>query len=121
MAQAGWGRIDRSSVAGSMARPPRARPAHRAPLARSPRSARLDRCAGACTCGGTCAEAKPVRMVQEALIALKFDLGSFGADAKFGNDTAKAVMGFKKQQKLGFETIGDVGPGTMARLDKLCP
>jgi hypothetical protein len=67
------------------------------------------------------ARGEPVRMVQEALIALKFDLGSFGADAKFGNDTAKAVMAFKKQQKLGFETIGDVGPGTMARLDKLCP
>ena len=67
------------------------------------------------------ARGEPVKMVQEALIALKFDVGSFGADAKFGNDTAKAVMAFKKQQKLGFETIGDVGPGTMARLDKLCP
>jgi peptidoglycan hydrolase-like protein with peptidoglycan-binding domain len=62
-----------------------------------------------------------VRMVQEALIALKFDLGPFGADSRFGNDTASAVRAFKKKQALGFEHIGDVGPGTIGRLDTLCP
>ncbi len=60
-------------------------------------------------------------MVQEALLALKFDLGPSGVDAKFGGDTAAAIRAFKKQQKLGFEHLGDVGPGTMARLDTLCP
>jgi hypothetical protein len=70
---------------------------------------------------GVGAKGEPVRMVQEALLALKFDLGPFGADASFGNDTAAAVRAFKKAQKLGFEHIGDVGHGTMGRLDDLCP
>ncbi len=70
---------------------------------------------------GVGARGEPVRMVQEALQALGLDLGPFGADSKFGNDTADAVRAFKSKEKLGFETIGDVGRGTMRRLDQLCP
>ena len=70
---------------------------------------------------GVGARGEPVRMVQEALQALGFDLGPFGADSKFGKDTAAAVRAFKAKEKLGFETVGDVGPGTMRRLDQLCP
>ena len=60
-------------------------------------------------------------MIQQALLALGFDVGSFGADGVYGKDTAAAVRAFKTDQKLGFEQFGDVGPGTMARLDELCP
>lgn len=70
---------------------------------------------------GPPARGEPVRMIQEALLALNFDLGKFGADGVYGQDTAAAVKAFKTQQKLGFEQFGDVGPGTMARLDELCP
>jgi hypothetical protein len=70
---------------------------------------------------GPPARGEPVRMIQEALLALNFDLGQFGADGAYGDDTAGAVRAFKKQQKLGFEQFGDVGPGTIARLDELCP
>jgi hypothetical protein len=35
--------------------------------------------------------------MREALLALKFDLGPFGADSKFGNDTAAAVRAFTQR------------------------
>ena len=70
---------------------------------------------------GPPARGEPVKMIQEALLALGFDLGKFGADGVYGDATAAAVRAFKADQKLGFEQFGDVGPGTIARLDELCP
>jgi hypothetical protein len=67
------------------------------------------------------ARGQAVEMLQGALQALGHSVGSAGVDGKFGPDTAAAVRAFKKKQKLGFEHIGDVGPGTMTRLDALCP
>lgn len=64
-------------------------------------------------------EHTPVRKVQQALLDLNFDLGPAGADGKFGSRTSQAVKAFKGAEKLGFEHIGDVGPGTMRRLDEL--
>jgi hypothetical protein len=67
------------------------------------------------------ARGEPVEMVQQALIDLGYDLGDRGADGAFGQKTAQAVKDFKADEQLGFEWIGDVGPGTMHRLDELFP
>jgi hypothetical protein len=39
----------------------------------------------------------------------------------YGPKTWDAVKGFKAKERLGFETMGDVGPGTMRRLNELFP
>ncbi len=70
---------------------------------------------------GVGATGDAVTKVQQALIDLGFDLGPTGADGSYGSHTASAVRQFKKDQRLGFEQIGDVGPGTMARLNELLP
>ena len=57
--------------------------------------------------------------VQQALIDQGFDLGTSGADGIYGPRTWNAVKKFKADQHLGFEQIGDVGPGTMSRLNEL--
>jgi len=62
-----------------------------------------------------------VQKVQQALLDQGFDLGPKGADASYGPGTAKAVREFKAKERLGFEEFGDVGPGTMTRLDQLFP
>lgn len=62
-----------------------------------------------------------VAKVQQALIDLGHDLGSMGADSIFGSRTAAGVREFKLEQSLGSEQFGDVGPGTMGRLDALFP
>ena len=59
--------------------------------------------------------------MQQALIDLHYDLGPTGADGDYGNHTWDSVKRFKADQKLGWETMGDVGPGTMHRLDELFP
>jgi peptidoglycan hydrolase-like protein with peptidoglycan-binding domain len=64
---------------------------------------------------------KPVSKVQQALIDRGFNLGPTGADGIFGPNTAKAVRDFKKLEHLGSEQYGDVGPGTMHRLNELFP
>ena len=64
---------------------------------------------------------QPVSKVQMALMDLGYDLGPTGADGAYGVRTASAVRGFKQDQHLGFEQFGDVGPGTMGRLDELYP
>ncbi len=64
---------------------------------------------------------RPVAKVQQALIDLGFDLGEVGADGRFGSKTAGAVRAFKREMSLGFEEFGDVGPGTMHRLNALFP
>jgi len=53
-----------------------------------------------------------------------YDLGSTGpnndgVDGDYGPKTAAAVRKFKADEKLGFTQFGDVGPGTIHRLDEL--
>jgi hypothetical protein len=62
---------------------------------------------------------QPVGKVQQALIDLGYDLGPTGADGLYGHLTWNAVKAFKRDHALGWETMGDVGPGTMHRLDAL--
>jgi hypothetical protein len=57
--------------------------------------------------------------IQSALITLGYDLGPTGANGKFGPATAAAIRAFKRRERLGFEQYGDVGPGTMHRLDRI--
>lgn len=59
--------------------------------------------------------------VQQALIDLGHNLGPTGADMIYGSKTAAAVREFKTKENLGFTQFGDVGPGTMSRLDELFP
>jgi hypothetical protein len=59
-----------------------------------------------------------VEKVQTALIDLGYDLGPTRADSHYGARTAQAVRDFKRTEALGFEQYGDVGPGTMRRLDE---
>jgi peptidoglycan hydrolase-like protein with peptidoglycan-binding domain len=59
-----------------------------------------------------------VAKVQQALIDAGYDLGPTGADGIYGGMTAKAVKKYKHDEHLGFEEFGDVGPGTMRRLDE---
>ena len=62
-----------------------------------------------------------VQKVQQALIDLGYDLGPTGADGDYGLMTWNAVKRFKANERLGWETMGDVGPGTMKRLNELFP
>ena len=63
----------------------------------------------------------PVTRVQQALADLGADLGPTGVDGKYGPKTAAAVRKFKADEHLGSEQFGDVGPGTIGRLDELFP
>lgn len=57
-----------------------------------------------------------VRKLQEDLIALGYDLGSWGADGDFGRDTRDAVKKF--QADYNVQPIdGEVGPLTYAAID----
>jgi len=60
-----------------------------------------------------------VQKLQQALLELGLTLGAAGADGRYGPATAEAVKAFKRQEQLGFEQFGDVGPGTMHRLDRM--
>lgn len=60
-----------------------------------------------------------VEKVQQALVDLGYNLGPSGADGIYGQKTSDAVKQFKANEGLGFESMGDVGPGTMRRLDEL--
>jgi hypothetical protein len=71
-----------------------------------------------------------VTRIQQALIDVQqitghtYDLGSTGrnrdgVDGDYGPKTAAAVKKFKADENLGFTQFGDVGPGTMHRLDEL--
>lgn len=64
---------------------------------------------------------QPVSKVQQALIDRGFDVGPSGADGIYGAKTAAAVRAFKTSEHLGSEQFGDVGPGTMHRLNELFP
>ncbi|MFD2767473.1 peptidoglycan-binding domain-containing protein [Micromonospora eburnea] len=61
----------------------------------------------------------PVEKVQQALTDLGYDLGN--VDGRYGTRTAAAVRTFKADNRLGSEQYGDVGPGTIGRLDQLFP
>jgi hypothetical protein len=58
-----------------------------------------------------------VQKVQDALVELGRLKAEF-ATGEYNQQTWDAVRKLKKDEALGFETIGDVGPGTMAFLDK---
>ena len=58
-----------------------------------------------------------VLTVQNALIELGF-LAPGLADGNYTLPTWNAVKALKKKEGLGFETMGDVGPGTMGFLDR---
>ena len=62
-----------------------------------------------------------VQKVQEALIRDDISLPESGADGKYGNETSTAVKQFKaKHPELAHaQRFGDVGPGTMTKLDEL--
>lgn len=63
--------------------------------------------------------------VQQALLDLPaksgntYDLGPKGADGHYGRKTAAAIRKFKADENLGAAQYGDVGPGTIRRLDQL--
>lgn len=59
--------------------------------------------------------------VQQALIELGYGVGPSGANGVYGQQTWDAVKDFKKTEQLGWEQMGDVGPGTMRRLNELFP
>ena len=60
-----------------------------------------------------------VQKVQEALLRDDVPLPKFGADAQYGSETSTAVKSFKTKHQLGSTQFGDVGPGTMGKLDEL--
>lgn len=62
-----------------------------------------------------------VKKIQQALIDLNYNLGPTGADGIYGNFTWNAVKKFKKDHRLGWEQMGDVGPLTMSRLNDIFP
>jgi Putative peptidoglycan binding domain len=70
---------------------------------------------------GEGATGDPVTRVQQALADLGADLGPTGVDGTYGPKTAAAVRKFKADEHLGSEQFGDVGPGTIGRLDELFP
>jgi peptidoglycan hydrolase-like protein with peptidoglycan-binding domain len=67
------------------------------------------------------AKGTSVVKIQQALIDLGYDLDPTGADGDYGTKTWNAVKQFKADQHLGWEQMGDVGPGTMGRLNELFP
>lgn len=66
-----------------------------------------------------------VRRIQAALLELEtttgrsYDLGPAGVDGFYGPKTEAAIKKFKADENLGFTQYGDVGPGTMRRLDQI--
>ncbi len=62
------------------------------------------------------AKGPDVKQAQEKLIKAGYDLPRHGADASFGDETAKAVKQFQTDQKL--PPTGELDATTQARLDK---
>ena len=61
-------------------------------------------------------EGEDVKQLQSDLIRLGYDLGRWGADGDFGDATELAVKAF--QREWGLEADGEVGPKTLAALEK---
>ena len=59
-------------------------------------------------------EGPDVKQLQEALISLGYDCGSYGADGEFGDCTEMALRAFQKWN--GCEVDGEYGPETHAAL-----
>lgn len=62
-------------------------------------------------------EGPDVKELQEALIRLGYDLGSYGADGDFGSATDRAVKKF--QEKAGIKVDGLFGKGSYEKLIEL--
>jgi len=67
-----------------------------------------------------------VRMVQQALLDLGYDLGAFGpakdgVDGKYGEKTSDAIKRFKVAENLGAQSKGSTDRGVIYRLDDLFP
>lgn len=60
------------------------------------------------------AEGEDVKLMQEYLITLGYDLGKWGADGDYGDATELAVMRFQRDH--GLEDDGDYGPKTHEKL-----
>ena len=60
------------------------------------------------------AEGEDVKILQEYLIGLGYDLGRWGADGDYGDATELAVMRFQRDHSL--DDDGDYGPLTHAKL-----
>jgi len=58
-----------------------------------------------------------VKQLQQALIALGFDVGPAGADGILGRDTSNAIQNFQKTYGLAVD--GDPGPNTTRTLNSL--
>ena len=56
-----------------------------------------------------------VKECQEILLKLGYNLGSYGADGKYGNKTVEAVKAFQRDR--GLDADGVCGPKTWAALD----
>ena len=61
------------------------------------------------------ASGETVRAYQEKLMKLGYDLGNWGADGDFGNDTRRAVIKFQQDHNL--EADGEIGPMTVAAIE----
>lgn len=61
-------------------------------------------------------EGDDVKELQSLLLQLDYDLGKWGADGDFGDNTEMAVEKFQKAAGIGVD--GEAGPQTLAALDK---
>ena len=59
-------------------------------------------------------EGADVKLMQEYLLKLGYDLGRYGADGDFGDDTEKALKAF--QTEHGLEADGEYGPKSHAAM-----
>ena len=61
-------------------------------------------------------EGQDVKLMQEMLLKLDYDLGSWGCDGDFGDCTDLALRAFQKDAKLDVD--GECGPATLVALEK---
>ena len=61
-------------------------------------------------------EGQDVKLMQEMLLNLGYDLGSWGCDGDFGDCTDLALRDFQKDVRL--EEDGECGPATLVALEK---
>lgn len=61
-------------------------------------------------------EGADVKLMQEALLTLGYDLGKWGCDGDFGDCTELALIAFQRDAKI--EADGECGPITIAALNK---